>query len=104
MEYITNGFVEPLNSYIDKWDGVEQCIRVPEGTALPLMTEMYTPFLTAYMKEHYSTEKTGLKKKISLFPKTWDELYNAAVELTDPSQNRYGYSFRGGAGTTGFCR
>lgn len=31
-------------------------------------------------------------------PKTWEELYEAGKKLTDPTQNKYGYSFRGGPG------
>ena len=29
-------------------------------------------------------------------PATWEELYETAKKLTDPSKNRYGFSFRGG--------
>lgn len=48
--------------------------------------------------------KDWFEDKNIAVPKTWDDLYNAAVELTDPTQNRYGYSFRGGAGTVGFMQ
>ncbi|GAB3212874.1 ABC transporter substrate-binding protein [Marinactinospora thermotolerans] len=32
-------------------------------------------------------------------PETWEEFFTAAEELTDPAENRYGFTIRGGAGS-----
>lgn len=34
-------------------------------------------------------------------PATWDELVEQAAKIQDPSKNRYGYAFRGGANSAG---
>jgi multiple sugar transport system substrate-binding protein len=34
-------------------------------------------------------------------PTTWQELYDVGKKLTDPAKNRFGFSFRGGAGSNG---
>lgn len=34
-------------------------------------------------------------------PKTWEELVQQAAKIQDPSQNRYGYAFRGGKNSAG---
>ncbi|AQP48383.1 ABC transporter substrate-binding protein [Tessaracoccus aquimaris] len=34
-------------------------------------------------------------------PKSWDELISQAAKIQDPTKNRYGYAFRGGANSSG---
>ena len=103
VEYITNGFVEPLNSYIDKWDEWSSVSEFLKAQLTSYDGNVYSIPYGVYERALFYRKDWFEEKNISV-PKTWDELYNAAVELTDPSQNRYGYSFRGGAGTTGFLQ
>ncbi len=98
--YINNGALEPLDSYVEKWDemkdqnkivinGVRQMDAKEKLYMLP-NTFNYTP--TYWGRADLFKEK-GLSA-----PKTWDEFFTAIKTLNDPASGIKGYSIRGGAG------
>ena len=100
-QFVTNKWIEDLKAYTDKWDGY----KTLNSNALSMATYIdNTPYFIPY----------GLYQKIMFYrkdwfdekgltpPKTWQELYETGKKLTDPANNRYGYSFRGGAGANGY--
>lgn len=103
VENISNGYVECLDDYIKEWPEWETVSEFLKDQLTSYDGKVYSiPYGVYERALFYRTdwfEEKGLE-----VPKTWEELYETAVTLTDPEQNRYGYSFRGGSGTTGFLQ
>ena len=102
QDYINNGFIIPLDKYVAEWDewatvsgNLKELSSSQDDQTWLIPYGVYERALF-YRKDWF--EEAGLE-----VPTTWDELYETAKQLTDPSQNRYGYSFRGGSGTGGFA-
>jgi len=93
--YIDNGWLENLDSYVADWDGWDTMLpnikdyelQRGNGSIYGIPYARYERCLF-YRKDWL--EEAGLE-----VPQTWQELYDTAVALTDPSRNRYGYSMRG---------
>lgn len=99
-QYVNNGWLADLTSYIDAWDEKDTLVdavwesvnaHVKGGTYL-IPYGFYQRCL--YYRQDW-LEEAGLP-----VPTTWEELLETAAALTDPSQNRFGYAFRGG--TSGY--
>lgn len=100
-QFSNNGWIAPLNSYLKDWEGMST------------LSETAQFYMNAYSEDTYFVPYGFFQK--ALFyradwfkeagleaPKTWQELVDTAVKFTDPSKNRYGYSFRGAQGVTGY--
>ena len=95
LYYIENGWLECLDDYVENWDGWDTMLpnikeyeyKKGDGHVYGIPYARYERCLF-YRKDWL--EEAGLE-----VPGTWQELYDAAVALTDPSQNRYGYAMRG---------
>ncbi|GAB1530275.1 MULTISPECIES: ABC transporter substrate-binding protein [Brevibacillus] len=95
-QFSMNGFIENLKPYTDKWQNYDQLTDVAKRRATWVdKTPYYIPNGLYQRVLYYRTD--WFKEAGIEVPKTWDELLVAAKKLTDPSKNRYGYSFRGGA-------
>lgn len=103
VDHVSNGFIEPLNSYVENWDEWSSVTQFLKDQVSSYDGNIYSIPYGVYERALFY-RKDWFEERNMEVPKTWDDLYKAAVELTDPSQNRYGYSFRGGAGTTGFLQ
>lgn len=103
VTHISNGFIEPLNSYVEGWEDWGSVSEFLKAQLTSYDGNVYSIPYGVYERALFYRKDWFEEKNLSV-PGTWEELYNTAVELTDPSQNRYGYSFRGGAGTTGFLQ
>lgn len=102
-DHIANGFIEPLNSYVEGWEDWDSVSSFLKDQVASYDGNIYSIPYGVYERALFY-RKDWFEERNMEVPKSWEDLYNAAVELTDPSQNRYGYSFRGGAGTTGFMQ
>lgn len=99
--FANNKFIEDLSRYTSQWkdwDTLTETIK--HGATAVNHNPYYIPYgvyekTLFYRKDWF--EEAGIK-----VPETWDELVDAAIKLTDKSKNRYGYSFRGGAGATDY--
>lgn len=103
VNYVQNGFIEPLNKYVEKWNEWESVSGLLKDQLTSYDENIYSIPYGVYERALFY-RKDWFEEKNLKVPETWEELYDTAKELTDPSQNRYGYSFRGGAGTTGFLQ
>jgi multiple sugar transport system substrate-binding protein len=98
-EFVNNGYVEPLNAYTDKWKdfGTVSAVSKSVGT---VGDKLY--FVPNGLYERQMFYRSDWLKEAGLNPPTtWQELYDTAKKLTDPAKNRFGFSFRGGAGSNG---
>ncbi|WP_099352572.1 ABC transporter substrate-binding protein [Fredinandcohnia onubensis] len=100
-QFSVNGFIEDLTPYIEKWSEWENLTENARyGAKFVDDTPYYLPY-GFYQKSLYYRvdrfEELGLE-----VPKTWEELLEVGKALTDASENKYGYSFRGGAGSSDY--
>ncbi|WP_167747230.1 ABC transporter substrate-binding protein [Cohnella luojiensis] len=98
-ELVNNGYVEPLNAYADKWKDYASVSAVSKSVGT-VSDKLY--FVPNGLYERQMFYRSDWLKEAGLNPPTtWEELYETAKKLTDPAKNRFGFSFRGGAGSTG---
>ncbi|GGD49966.1 ABC transporter substrate-binding protein [Paenibacillus nasutitermitis] len=98
-EYVNNDYISPLNEYADKWSDYATVGALPKSLG-SLGDKLYFVPNGLYQRQMYYRadwfKEAGLEA-----PKTWQELYETGKKLTDPSKNRFGFSFRGGPGSNG---
>ncbi|GIP26532.1 sugar ABC transporter substrate-binding protein [Paenibacillus sp. J23TS9] len=98
-EFVNNGYIEPLNAYTDKWSDFATVSAVSKSVGT-VGGKLY--FLPNGLYQRQMFYRADWFKELGLNPPTtWEELYETAKKLTDPSKNRFGFSFRGGAGSNG---
>jgi len=96
-QFVTNGWVADLTSYANGWAGYKDLNQNSLAMANYIdQKPFYIPYglyqkMLFYRKDWF--DEKGLTP-----PKTWAELLTTAEALTDSAANRFGYSFRGGAG------
>ncbi|WP_372663379.1 sugar ABC transporter substrate-binding protein [Cohnella sp.] len=98
-EFVNNGYVEPLNSYTEKWDDFATVSSVSKSVGTVADKLYFIPNGLYQRQMFYRSdwfEEKGLKP-----PTTWQELYETGKQLTDPAKNRFGFSFRGAGGSNG---
>jgi multiple sugar transport system substrate-binding protein len=95
-EYTNNNYLEPLDSFAASWDDYKTVMDTAKSVG-STNDKLYFVANAMYRRQVFYRKDYFDAKGISA-PKTWEELYEAAKKLTDPAQNRYGFSFRGGAG------
>jgi len=98
-ELVNNGYLEPLNTYTATWND----FATVSGTAIAVGSigdKLYFLANALYQRQLFYRkdwfDAAGLKP-----PTTYEEMYEVGKKLTDPAKNRYGFSFRGGAGANG---
>lgn len=98
-EFVNNGYVEPLNSYTDKWNDFATVSAVSKSVGA-VGNKLY--FVPNGLYQRQMFYRADWFKELGLNPPaTWEELYETAKKLTDPAKNRFGFSFRGAAGSNG---
>ena len=95
-EFVNNGYVVPLDDYTSKWDEFGTMTPVAKSVAT-VGGKMYFIPNAIYQRQLFYRADWLQEAGIAV-PTTYEELVEAAIQLTDPSQNRYGFSFRGGPG------
>lgn len=94
-QYATNGWLEDLDSYIEKWDEKETLTASAEEVIHYLKDGAYMLPYGFYQRGlYYRTD--WFKDKGLEAPKTWEDIYQSGMALTDASKSQFGYSFRGG--------
>ncbi|MDG0813903.1 ABC transporter substrate-binding protein [Cohnella rhizosphaerae] len=98
-EFVNNGYLEPLNAYTKNWSEFSTVTK----TALDVGSigdKLYFISNGLYQRQLFY-RADWLKEAGIDVPKTYEDLVNASIKLTDKSKNRYGFSFRGGPGANG---
>jgi multiple sugar transport system substrate-binding protein len=96
-ELVNNNYLEPLEDYTAKWDdyatvsGTARVVGSIDDKLYFLANALYQRQMF-YRKDWF--DEAGIQ-----VPATYQEMYEAGKQLTDPSKNRYGFSFRGGPGS-----
>lgn len=96
-ELVNNKYLEPLDDYAAKW----QDYATVSGTAKAVGSiddKLYFLANALYQRQMFYRKDWFDAAGIPV-PKTYQEMYEAGKKLTDPANNRYGFSFRGGPGS-----
>lgn len=101
-QFLNNKYIENLDPYMEDWEGKDTLVDVAKIKAKEVGGDSYLIPYGFYEKLLFY-RADWFKEKGLEPPKTWDELYEIGKQFTDPSNNRYGYSFRGGAGSMGMA-
>ncbi|HQE35885.1 MAG: sugar ABC transporter substrate-binding protein [Limnochordia bacterium] len=90
--------LEDLSPYIANWPGADDVVpnlwntgMIPGVDGIFMLPHQYITFYLYYRADWFA--EAGLNP-----PRTFDEFLEAALKLTDPANNRYGFGLRGGAG------
>lgn len=89
--------LEDLGPYLNKWDKKDTLSQTGLKLGKTYKNTLYVIPHSLYFQAMYY-RNDWLKAASIAVPKTTEEFFNAAKKLTDASKNKYGYSFRGGAG------
>ncbi|MBM7567072.1 ABC transporter substrate-binding protein [Paenibacillus sacheonensis] len=98
-EFSNNGYLESLNDYVKSWPDYATVVDVAKSVA-SLNDNVYFVTNGMYQRQMFYRKDWFQEKGIQP-PTNYEEMVAAAIKLTDPSKNRYGFSFRGGAGANG---
>ncbi|WP_219835134.1 sugar ABC transporter substrate-binding protein [Paenibacillus sp. R14(2021)] len=98
-ELVNNGFIEPLDTYAASWSDFSTVSAISKSLGSTGGKLYFVPNGLYERQLFYRAD--WFKEKGLNPPTTWEELYDTAKKLTDPAKNRYGFSFRGGAGSNG---
>lgn len=97
QQFINNDYIYNMDEYVKSWDEYDTLTETTKydisriGDGSFLIPYGFYQRMLYYRKDWF--EEAGIK-----VPTTYKELYEAGKALTDPTKNRYGYSFRGSAG------
>jgi multiple sugar transport system substrate-binding protein len=84
-----------LESYLESWLGSKTLLpSTLESARIIDNTAYYIPELF-YIKALFYRKDILEKLGVNDIPKTYTELFDVCKEITDPSNNQYGFSFRG---------
>ncbi|WP_231506310.1 ABC transporter substrate-binding protein [Paenibacillus sp. UNC451MF] len=99
-DYASRGVLLPLDDYYERWPEHSQI-----GESFIAYNRSLAPDRKLYQLPNtfnfdvfwYRTD--WFREKGLSAPRTWDDFFTAAVQLTNPSLHRYGYSLRGADGS-----
>lgn len=99
--FIAQGALEPLDERLTSTGLAEEIVPAHLDTERQNSPDglVYKTPLTA-LSEAMWLRTDWLREAGLSQPTTWDEFFNSADKLTDPSSNRFGWTFRGGTGGT----
>ena len=100
-EYAEKDALLPLDSYFESWNEKEKINKDSINANRNIVKDKllygipYTQNLDVLWIRSDWLKGAGLKR-----PETWEEFFHTAQQLTDTSANQFGYSIRGGAGSS----
>ncbi|MFC5652559.1 ABC transporter substrate-binding protein [Paenibacillus solisilvae] len=96
-EFVNNGYIEPLDTYTGQWSDFATVSSISKSVGSVGGKLYFIPNGLYERQMFYRAD--WFKEKGLTPPTTWQELYETGKKLTDPAKNRFGFSFRGGAGS-----
>ncbi|RKP49851.1 sugar ABC transporter substrate-binding protein [Cohnella endophytica] len=96
-QFVNNGYLENLDSYASQWPDYGTLTPGALTMAKDVDNKAYYIPYGIYQRQLFYRKDLFAEKGLEV-PKTWEELYEVGKKLTDPAKNKYGYSYRGGAG------
>jgi len=97
-EMAAAGALEDLTPYFDKSEIKNEIVPSSLSLGKAYENTLYSIPYGLFIRGMFYRQD-WLKENNLEVPKTYDELFETAVKITDPAKNRYGYSFRGGKGS-----
>ncbi|HEY8888782.1 MAG TPA: sugar ABC transporter substrate-binding protein [Clostridium sp.] len=91
------GKIENLQPYFNKWDKKDTLTETSLKLGKAYKNTLYVIPHSLYFQAMYYRSDWFKAAGIAV-PNTTEEFFNTSKKITDKSKNRYGYSFRGGAG------
>ncbi len=95
--FSNNGWIAPLNSYVDGWDQKASLTEASTQSMTAMGEDIYMIPYGFYQRCLFYRkdilEAAGLE-----VPTTYEEMLAVGEALTNPDENKYGYAFRGGTG------
>ncbi|SFE59384.1 multiple sugar transport system substrate-binding protein [Paenibacillus catalpae] len=98
-EYVNNGYLLQLDDYLAGWKDAGTFSSIPKSVG-SVSNKLYFIANGLYERQMFY-RKDWFDEKGLKAPTTYQEMVDTAKKITDPSKNRYGFSFRGGAGSNG---
>lgn len=99
--FSNNGWLYDMAGDLEGWDGFDALTAQAQKFAINADGKSYfVPYGFYGLSLFYRTDlvaEAGFEGP----PATWEELVTQAAAIQDPTQNRYGYAFRGGANSAG---
>ena len=94
-QFVSSKKLLNLESYLESWLGSKTLLpSTLESARIIDNTAYYIPELF-YLKALFYRKDILEKLGVNDIPKTYTELFEVCKEITDPSNNQYGFSFRG---------
>lgn len=99
--FSNNGWLYDMSKELSSWDGLSKLTdQAKKFTKSTDGKSYFIPYGFYGLSLYYRTDLVK-EAGFSGAPKTWDELVEQAIKIQDPTHNRYGYAFRGGANSAG---
>lgn len=99
--FSNNGWLYDMAQETGSWDGLDGLTDQAKSVALNADGESwYIPYGFYGLSLFYRTDLVA-DAGFDGPPASWEELVEQAAAIQDPSQNRYGYAFRGGPNSAG---
>ena len=100
-QFVQEELLVPLDDYIASWPGSSDVVenlwntgKVSADSPVFMLPHQYITFYLYYNRDHLT--EAGLEP-----PTTFDEFVDAAQQLTNRAENRYGFGLRGGCRRSG---
>jgi multiple sugar transport system substrate-binding protein len=98
-DFVANDALLPLDPFYDKWEDKDKIAKaeIDSQRAAAKDAKLYR-LPTADNMDILWYRSDWFKEAGVNPPQTWDDFFNAAQKMTDPSKNRFGFTIRGGDG------
>ncbi|MFV0405651.1 MAG: ABC transporter substrate-binding protein [Propioniciclava sp.] len=99
--FTNNNWLYDMASATDSWAGFENLTAQAQAVAKTADgNSWYIPYGFYGLSLFYRTDMVA-DAGFDGPPKTWDDIVEQAAKIQDPSNNKYGYAFRGGQNSNG---
>lgn len=99
--FSNNGWLYDMSDDLKAWDGLDALTDQAQGVATNSDGQSwYVPYGFYGLSLFYRTDMVS-QAGFDGAPASWQELVEQASTIQDPTQNRYGYAFRGGSNSAG---
>jgi multiple sugar transport system substrate-binding protein len=103
ISWISNGFIVPLDDFVAAWDDYKTLSENAKNTMLAYDGHVWGIPHGSYQRILFYRSDWLKEAGYDHPPATWEELISMSKKIHSLNPNRWGYSFRGGAGVDSYC-
>lgn len=93
-QYVNNDWIQPMDTWLDQWDEKDTLTDAALKAAYNAGDKAYViPY--GFLWRGLYCRSDWFKDAGLEVPSTWQGIYDAGVALQNPSENKYGFAFRG---------